>query len=568
MRYRTVGIRLGSVLAAVSLAVAAGCSPRYYRADADREVYGVLSHKQASALGETRAFSIEADLADPLESLRRGEPSPAPAPPASTSAFSEDRITEIPEDGVPRQSGAVLVTLRDALRTSARHSREYQSRKENLYLAALDLTLERHQWKPQLSGVLTGDATASDAADSAGAGSSFGMTQLLALGGEITIDVATDFVKYTSGGLDSVAASALAVRVLQPLWRNAGRLVARENLTQAERDTVYAVRSFARFRKTFCYQIASGYYGVLRQRDGVTNQWQNYLRVRQSVERTAWKAAKGDLPAFEVDQARQDQLAAWDRWLQAVRSYQEALDRFKVALALPADAAVELDPSEVTRLREAGLRDVALTGEQAVRIALRRRFDLANTVAAVADAERRVILAANGLAPDVDLTVDVNVASEDGKPLRVELSRGTYSAGVEARLPLNRKAERNAYRRALIGLEAARRATDEQRDQVALEVREAWRSLAETAARHRTQEQSLQLATRRVESTTALLEAGKAQTRDLLDALRDQLSAQNALTGALIDNTLARFALWRDTELLRVGEDGVWQDVTNVQEQN
>ena len=39
------------------------------------------------------------------------------------------------------------------------------------------------------------------------------------------------------------------------------------------------------------------------------------------------------------------------------------------------------------------------------------------------------------------------------------------------------------------------------------------------------------------------------------------MNAQNALTRALIDHRLARLALWRDTELLRVDEHGVWQDM-------
>jgi len=543
-----------------------GCySPAYHQADADSEVYRVLAAKRARVLGAERPFTIEPVLDDPLEGLRRGQPSAAAPPPASFGGFSEDDLTKIPEDGVPRQPGAAVLTLREALGLAARHSREYQSRKEQLYLSALDLTLERHRWKPQLGGTLTTGATAGDN-DSVSAGSSFSMTQLLALGGEVSVGLATDLVKYTTGGLDNTAASALAVSVLQPLWRNSGRLVAHENLTQAERNTAYQVRSFARFRKTFCHQTTSDYYAVLRLRDSLSNQWQNYLRVRLSVERTAWLAAKGDRPPFEVDQARQDQLSAWDNWLRAVRSYQERLDRFKVQLAIPADAPIELDPSEIERLRKAGLRDVPLSVERAGRVALRRRFDLMNTIDQVADAERKVVVAANGLAPDVDLTLSANVASDDKRPARMEFARGTYSAGLAADLPLNRKTERNAYRRALVGLEAARRAADEQRDQVTLGVREDWRNLDETAARYRIQEKSLTLADRRVESTSALLEAGRAQTRDLLDALRSQLTAKNALTSTLIDNTLARLALWRDTELLRVGEDGVWQEVTNVNE--
>ncbi len=542
-----------------------GCSsPAYHRADADREVYGVLASKQARVLGGERAFSIEPVLDDPLEELREGQPLSAGSPSTSFAELTEEDLERIPKDGVPRQSGAALLTLRDALRMAARHSRDYQGRKEALYLAVLDLTLERHQWKPQWGGTV-GTGASSGATDSVSAGSSFSMGQLLALGGEVSVGLATDLVHFTTGGLDNRAATALAVQVLQPLWRNSGRLVARESLTQAERDSVYAVRSFARFRKTFCIQVTSDYYSVLLQRDAVANQWQNYLRVRQSVERTAWLAAKGDLPPFQVDQARQDQLAAWDGWLQAVRRYLERLDVFKVQLALPADSLVELDPSEIARLRQEGLHEVPLTRERAARIALQRRFDLMNSVDAVADAERKVILAANGLAPDVDLTVSANVPSDARKPVRMELSEGTYSAGLEAGLPLNRKAERNAYRRALIALEAARRGADEERDQVVLSVRQDWRSFQETAARYSTQEKSLKLADRRVESTSALLEAGRAQTRDLLDAPRSQVSAKNGLTATLIDHTLARLALWRDTELLRVGEDGVWQEVTHVE---
>lgn len=565
---RDGGTGLGPVWAVVACLAAGvlGCSPRYYRADADGEVYGVVAAKQKRVLGAERAFTIEPALGDPLEGLRGGgEPVRAARTAAGFARYSQDDLEAIPRDGVPRQPGAVVLSLRGALALAARHSREYQARKEQLYTAALDLTLQRHLWRPQWLGTLFAGGAAG-AVESGSAGSTFSMSQLLALGGEVSVSVANDFVKYWSGGLDHSAATALAVDVIQPLWRDAGRLVAQENLTQAERDMVYAVRSFARFRKTFCVQTTSAYYGVLRSRDAVTNQWQNYERVRQSVERTEWLAAKGDLPPFEVDQARQDQLAAWDSWLQTIRRYQEQLDRFKVTLALPADAAVELDPQEVERLREAGLREIPLTLERVVRLALRRRFDLMNAVDAVADSERKVIIAANGLAPDLDLTLSASVDSEARKPLRLESSQGRYSAGLEAGLPLNRKAERNAYRRSLITLEAARREADEQRDQVVLDIREAWRTLEDTAARYRTQGESLKLADRRVESTSALLEAGRAQTRDLLEALRAQVSAQNALTSSLIDNILARLALWRDTELLRVDENGVWKEVTDVPE--
>lgn len=554
-------------LLACSAGALLGCRPGYYRADADREVYGILAAKRARALGVRDAFTIESPPDDPLEALRARRPAAAAAIGSGPAAGVEGDLKDVPADGVPRRPGALVLRLRDALWLAARQSRDYQDQKERLYLTVLGLTLERHRWKPQWAGSVSADGTAG-ATDSVGAGTAWGVSQLLALGGEVTVDVATDLLKVTSGGGGTTAASALAVRALQPLWRGSGRIVAQESLTQAERDALYAIRSFARFRKTFCFRITSGYYGVLRTRDSVTNEWRNYQQVKQSVERTESLAGAGRLPEFQVDQARQDLLSARDRWVQALRRYYEELDRFKVALALPADSAVELDTAEVDKLRTAGLREVRLPEDRAIRVALKRRLDLLNAVDGAADAERKVIVAVNGLGPDIDLTVSASVDTPGTQPAKLEFSRGTYSAGLEADLPLNRKVERNAYRAALIGLEAGRRAADQQRDDVVLSVREAWRSLQETAARYRIQEESVKLADRRVESTSELLEAGRADTRDLLDAFRSQLNARNALTGALIDNTLARLALWRDTELLEVDADGVWQEVTDVDPQD
>ena len=543
--------------------VLAGCSPKHYKDSADREAYRILAAKRARVLGAKDLFSIDLPKGDPLERLRT-EQHGASAPARKALSVGDRDLKNVGDDGLPKWAGALRLTLRQALELAARHSREYQGRKEQLYLSALDLSLQRHQWKPQWSG--DADAGATDGADDfVEGGSSVSVTQLLALGGQVSASVATDLLKFTTGDRSRSATTAVAAQVLQPLWRGAGRLVARENLTQAERSTVYDVRSFARFRKIFCIQITSDYYGVLRARDAVTNQWQSRLRNQQVVELTRDKAAAGRLSEFEVDRARQNELRARDSWVRALRNYYQALDRFKVRLSLPADAAVELDPAEVERLRTTGLHEAKLPLDRGIMLALRKRLDLLNAIDRVADSERRLVLAVNGLGPDVDLTLSAAIPSDgQRKPLRIRPSQGTYSIGLDADLPLDRKSERNTYRRALIDLDQARRTADEQRDNVTLGVREAWRNLRETAERYRIQIDSVRLAERRVESTTVLLQGGRANTRAVLDANDDLVAAKNAVTSALIDNTLARLALWRDTELLRVGADGVWQEVTNA----
>jgi outer membrane protein TolC len=53
------------------------------------------------------------------------------------------------------------------------------------------------------------------------------------------------------------------------------------------------------------------------------------------------------------------------------------------------------------------------------------------------------------------------------------------------------------------------------------------------------------------------LDAGRAGTRDLLEAQESLLSAQNSATASLIDYTLARMGLYLDMELLRFDETGI-----------
>jgi outer membrane protein TolC len=251
--------------------------------------------------------------------------------------------------------------------------------------------------------------------------------------------------------------------------------------------------------------------------------------------------------------------------VRAVYRYREQLDEFKIFLGLPVNAPVTLDPAEVERLREAGLHPVAASRDQVVAIALRRRLDLLTAYDRVVDSERAVALARNGLAPDAQLRLAANVPSKpDTHAARLEFPQGTYSAGLDIDLPLQRKDERNAYREALIGLDRTRRSADELRDEVTFAIRQSWRSLKETERNFRIQTASVALAGRRVAGARELLRLGEATARDLLEANEALVNAQNALTRTLIDHTLARLAIWRDTELLRVGEDGVWQEATDV----
>jgi outer membrane protein TolC len=131
---------------------------------------------------------------------------------------------------------------------------------------------------------------------------------------------------------------------------------------------------------------------------------------------------------------------------------------------------------------------------------------------------------------------------------------------------LDRKAERNAYREALIALEQRQREYEKDVDEVELDVRSAYRQLQEYAERYRTQKNSLELSETRVESTTFLLQAGRVTTRDLLDSQDALLGAQNNVTAALVDHAIAKLSFFRDIGILQVRPDGMWEQSSPADE--
>jgi outer membrane protein TolC len=56
------------------------------------------------------------------------------------------------------------------------------------------------------------------------------------------------------------------------------------------------------------------------------------------------------------------------------------------------------------------------------------------------------------------------------------------------------------------------------------------------------------------------MEAGRAETRDLLEAQDALLNAQNSLTAARVDYRIAELEIQRDMGVLTVTDAGVWEE--------
>jgi outer membrane protein TolC len=111
--------------------------------------------------------------------------------------------------------------------------------------------------------------------------------------------------------------------------------------------------------------------------------------------------------------------------------------------------------------------------------ALSRRLDLATARDHVDDARRRLDVAENALGADVALRVTGSVDTASRRPFGLRSSTPRGSVGLDVDLPIERTAERNAYRAAEIDVERARREVEGLEDDVTAAVRSALRALAQ-----------------------------------------------------------------------------------------
>ncbi|MHC4423278.1 MAG: TolC family protein [Planctomycetota bacterium] len=529
---KTLAYRLLCV--AVIVGLSGGCSTEHFKAEADEEVYKIIDGKWHDSFGQKANYTV------------------SDVPPSPNDLEIQDAI---PPSGI--------INLAQAVAVATAHNRDYQKQKEDLYLMALDLTLARHQFARQWFGTIDAGYIRDSEDEKLNISSDetkLGFDQLLADGAIVSTSIALDWTRFLTGDPRTSLGSVLSTSITQPLLRGSGRKIAQENLTQAERDALYQIRSFSRYRKAFVVSIVTDYYRVLQQRNRVTNARNNYERGVELRKRSELEADVGRTPPFEADQAKQRELDARDSYVRARQTYQQLLDEFKIRLSLPTDADVELDQDELMTLKTTGLHKLDYELEAATQTALLTRLDLANSKAKIDDAARKVMVAADGLGAELNLIGTADISStEEIRYSRLEFHRGIYGLGLDADLPLDRKAERNAYREALIVLQQQQREYDNDVATVKLEVRQAYRQLKEAQERYETQKMSLDLAQKRVEGTSLLWENRRARTRDLLESQDALLRAENDLMAALVDYTVAKLNFFRDVGFLQVRPDGMWE---------
>jgi len=521
--------------------VFSGCTAKSYRQSADKSAYRIVQQAEKKVLGRTNAFTIDT----PYSARKPAEILP--------EELIEDRL----------RTNQRVLTIEDAIELAVNNSREYQTAKEALFTAALNLSSARYDIKGHVEPFSTTTAAwarASDGATSSDVTTDNGVeiTRLFRTGGRLTVDLLNSVMLYYSGKPE-LSFSRISATLVQPLWQGFGKNSPEvEALIQQERNMVYAVRDFSFFQDQFALNIANDYFQLLQAKDNIRNRYTNYLSRVDATKRLEARAVDRE-PLSGVDQARQAELSARIQYVDVVSGYQALLDAFKISLGLPLSEKLYLDDQALDEVQQTGMINSTLEATAAYRLAVARQLRTLNFIDQFEDSKRSVRIATDKLKPALRLVGNARLESEPPDDYaNFDADKVAANVALQLDLPLDRLPRANEYRLALIRFELALRTFTRRLDDLRDNIETGLRRLENRRLNYENQKNALVLANRRVESTTLLLEAGRAEPRDLIEAQDDQIVAQNAVTAALVEHQQTRLQLMLDIGALRTDVPKFW----------
>lgn len=499
---------------------------------------------------------------EPLTEAEQQGP-PAPPPPADEDVLPFPAAPPA-EDGWMvswQDPSARVMGLSDVLAYAMAHSREFQDAKEALYVAALDLTLERHLWTPQFVAAMRAEfadyGQVRDFDRAMTTVSDLSVSQRLPFGGQVTARIVNSLMRDLGVHTTSGETGSFIMDANIPLFRGAGR-VAYESRYRAERELIYAVRTFEHFRRQFLVSIASDYFSLQQIKARIFSARKAVDSARANADRAAYyvQLRRGD--PFEKFRAQSTLRQAETDVQNEIENYQSGLDQFKIRLGMsvsePLDVVNQEDDVE-SRLIENLLPEV--TEEDAIAVALKLRLDLINVLDGIDDAKRGVVVARNAILPELNLSgsMTMNTDPVELNSMSYNTERTTWRGLVE--LSTNdRYAERNAYRRSFITLRQAERAYDVSADRVRSDVRRALRRVEQSENNREIQRLSVVENEERERAAEELFRLAQRTNQDVVDAQNDLQRARNAFAAAEAGVRRAILEFRRDTGTLRLTDEG------------
>ncbi len=451
---------------------------------------------------------------------------------------------------------ARLLTFDESVVYALKHAQEYLTAEETYILVAIRLLIEERRWQLIPANVTslgyTTDGNGGRFNNAMSLVNELGVSQRLPFGGQVSAALVAQMTQQLDDYLASndTQSASVALEASIPLLRGFGD-VAQEDLIQAQRNLVYAARNFEQFRRDFYYDLAADYLQLVVQLQSIANGVRQVERSAAVEARTKALVESGRTEPFQADLATQNTLFALDRLISQREVYRLSVDRFKVRIGMPVEESVRIDPTQFD------LPVPKVDMQQSLDLAFRNRLDLQTSYDLVEDFGRKVDVARNATLGDLDIFLANRLPTDptdDRAGLAFDPDYDEFTARMIYSMPLDRVNEDLRLRQAQILLEQSKRRYFLDRDNAAVQVRQAARGIERSLFSRAVQEKNVQASMNRQAAIDAAPDRATARDRtEALDALR---RAQDSLDNAKKDLQLAILRYLNNTGQMRVAPDG------------
>ena len=383
-----------------------GCSRQHYRMKADREVYSILREGNNDPRWRIDDYRIAPDPTSRMFDAFHPdwEPMPTDDPAAhqkmhwaagmkGSHHWHDNGCTQTVENPRWRQylllneKGEIPLDRNKALELSRLHSPRYQAALENLYRTAMAVALERFEYDVQFFGA--GSVSYTDSSKKLVNDANFGAKKALAAGTTWVVDLANTVTWTLTGQSSWSMESLINVGLTQPLLRGASRKVVLENLTQAERDFLAAVRRMVLFQQGHYVGIVvgsppqyseapstNGFYNLLSEQIQIQNQRQNVIGLEENLNRLIemFDANQGS-DVTQIEEMRQNLFSSQSDLLGQINSYQSNVESYIHSLGLPPDLKVSISDPLLEQFQLTSPELTVLMGDVADLLMMIRKMD-------------------------------------------------------------------------------------------------------------------------------------------------------------------------------------------------
>jgi len=351
-----------------------------------------------------------------------------------------------------------------------------------------------------------------------------------------TVDPVTGRVSEVShpSARESVWEKSLEVTARQPFLRGGGLSVGMADLRLARLGQIEATVKDQILRRNLVLSVVGGYFTILQRQLDARVSLDAIREKNRFYEETMTKHKLGEIAESEIWRAKIQWLQEQQRSRQLEQSFLDSLDALLVLMGLPLETTYRLREftGQVADLSTLGLAD----SDSCVREALAKRPEIVLADLALHRARINVELARNGILPSLDLEASYKDKEPEThlRDVRSLDNRRAWSFGALFDVPFPNMSNREALKRARLGLEQAETDRKSLDRSITEEVRRLQRALLANRTRVDILAETVALAERSLQLENARFFYGENTSTEVRQAQDDLFQARTDYNNAML----------------------------------